>query len=348
MPGRFLFQGLANAGQSLAGGMQQRNMNREERKRLGMILEGAGAEKDQLAEMSLGDLRGAVENLTLDTARQIQQAQAEQAQMQTALMRQGMADQTRDRQARESVLRQVGQNLQGMGRGVRTPAFQEHLDTLGQNPAVATAAATGLSLQDAGAMLPQQTSPADLLAIEHQMAQIRNLDSQVAQRQAALDRPRMSLNEAHETAARLQEKYPNVSVQVSGTADGGATLQYTMRGVPEPEQTMMERELDAVDRAREAAGLEPLTPMQRVAAHQEYLTRRVEGSRNENLLQMIINEKLAEIRNVELPAKDRFGTEIRNDGMEVLSSDDQTKTGATTPIDVEAARENANRRLFGR
>jgi hypothetical protein len=144
-----LFAGLQSAGQSIAGGIQQRQKNKEVRSRYSQILTGMGHDPDELAGLSIADLGGMVESGAMQFADQKQQAELQRLQQENEAFRRAMEMQQRGQQAEERMQTQIRQAGQGIGSGVLRPEFQENLAMARNNPAAAMAADMGIPLEAA-------------------------------------------------------------------------------------------------------------------------------------------------------------------------------------------------------
>jgi DNA-binding protein H-NS len=158
-----LFAGLQSAGQSIAGGIQQRQKNKEVRSRYSQILTGMGHDPDELAGLSIGDLGGMVESGAMQFADQKQQAELQRLQQENEAFRRAMETQQRGQQAENQFMGQLRQFDQGVGRGVLNQETQQRYGLALQDPAIAQAAQTGMPLEIAQRYFPQQQgmSPKD-------------------------------------------------------------------------------------------------------------------------------------------------------------------------------------------
>ena len=79
----------------------------------------------------------------------------------------------------------------------------------------------------------------------------------------------------------------------------GNQLQQIREQIPPDERTNLEKELDAVNRVRQGAGMEALTPEEQVAAMQTYQERRINGASPQESMQ---NMLMARVLGVDMPA----------------------------------------------
>lgn len=78
--GEILGNALADAGASIAGGIQQRNQNREMRRRIEGALNSLNPErKDEYAAMGLGELQGELDGMTMKRANELRDMQLQTA-----------------------------------------------------------------------------------------------------------------------------------------------------------------------------------------------------------------------------------------------------------------------------
>ena len=278
MPYSSMGRGMMVAGGALAQGITGRQERKEREKQEKQLLEGVSKimEHPAVAHYFPEDFdpyavgaQGTMAALNMVS----QGLQMEQQEHQTATARMQREQAERGISEEDRFMQQLHQHSLGVGEGVYRPeVVDRYRQMLEQSPMAAAAGATGMrpeTLQRYGVGMPEEGA------------------SGFSPEDMGVPRP-----------------IPGAPGQFFvPTGRGGGQVIRTER----EEMTAMQRDLAAVDQERSQAGLPPLTPDQRVQAMQEYTTRRVQGSPQEDLMRQILNRQMQKAHNIEPPSRDMFG-----------------------------------------